>query len=57
MYLMNFNVLVTVHKVALGQVFFSNYLSVPLSVSFHQCCIITCILELFLLERRAGEVW
>jgi hypothetical protein len=47
-------------EVVLGQVFFPEYLSFPLSVSFHQCCILIIIIIIYTLllpEGQTSEAW
>ena len=49
-------VIFVVDRVSLGQVALP-VLQFPLSVSFHQCSIIFCILMLLLPRAEAGEAW
>jgi hypothetical protein len=45
-----------VKKVALDW-FFSKYFGFPVSLSFHQCCILIFIYTLLLPEGKMGEAW
>jgi hypothetical protein len=50
-------VALVVDRVALGQVFPSEYFGFPLSVSFDECSILIFIVKLVLQKEKMGEAW